>query len=235
MAPVCRVTYLELVRRTAQESGTIPDGQAPASVQQGGRAGLVATWVRQAWLDIQNAQASWLWMRDEWTGALEAGRDRYSPADLGAERFGEWLHEDEDGLPLTTIYLGTPADEARLHRVDWLRMRSRFGMGDQTLERPGRYAVDPQQRLVFHPMPDAAYTVRGLYRRGPQTLTEDGDTPEMPERFHFLIVLRALLSLATYDEAPNQMMVWQMQEGRLMGDLRRDQLPMMRLAGGPLA
>jgi hypothetical protein len=230
------VTYLELVRRVALESGTLPDSAVPATTAGlTGRPALLASWVQQAWRDIQNRRSHWRWMRAEWQGALVAGTQRYTPAALGIVRFGEWVHVDEHGMPVATLYRGDPSDEGRMRMVPWHAFYTRFLRGVSQQDRPGWYSEDGEGRLVVAPVPDGAYTMRGLYRKAPQELAADGDVPEMPARFHDLIVWRALLMLAAYDEAGNQVPMWDMRAREIMSDLERDQLPKVDFPIGTFA
>ena len=230
------MNYLDLVRRVSAESGTLPDAMMPTTVAGiEGRPALIAGWVRQAWRDIQNRRSHWRWMQAEWQGTLSAGVQKYTPAALGIDRFGEWVHADEDCVPTTTLYRGAPSDEGRLRVLPWQSFYTRFLRGVAPQDRPGWYAQDGEGRLVVAPVPDDTYTIRGLYRKAPQDLAADADTPEMPERFHDLIVYRSLLMLATYDEAGNQVSMWDMRAREIMSDLERDQLPAVTVPLGAFA
>lgn len=218
------MTYLELVQTLASEGGVVP-GAGPAGsptanpASLGAANGLVlkmSAWVKRAWIDIQTARDDWQWLRGEFTGALTSGTARYSATDLGVTRWQAWLPAAEDGTSNFSIYktsLGA-ADEGMLafeaFSIFYQRLR-----GTQPVNgKPTVCSVDREGKLVFWPTPDAAYTVRGLYRRSPQVLTGAADTPEMPEAFHNLIWIRAAFLADAYDEAPDRLSIWQADEQR---------------------
>jgi hypothetical protein len=119
---------------------------------------------------------------------------------------------------------------------DFMREARRVGSGLEEAGRPIEWSVDTQGRIVFWPTPDAAYTVRGVYRRAPQRLVADGDVPEMPEEFHDLIWLGALGKLTLFDEAAAIAPAYANMYRGLMLDLCNAQLdPVERASSGPLA
>ena len=230
------MTYLELVRRAAKESGTVPDSALPSTLAGAtGRIGAIAGWVQQAWQDIQTHRMGWLWMQSEWQAQLVPAQQAYTVAELGIVDLAQWLHFDVRDTPLTTLYDAGPEDEGRLHHIDWRSFYARFQRGVPDAGRPTWYTVTPQRGLAFAAVPDAAYTVRGLYRRLPQVLVGDDDTPEMPVEYMDVIWRGALVSLAMNDEAAGQYPVWDMRYRARMGDLERDHLPALTIGAGALA
>jgi hypothetical protein len=232
-------TYLQLVRDVCIESGTVPSSSLPATViGVTGRIADMARWTQKAWVDIQNARNAWRWMRGEWQASTVAGQQRYTVSELGvAARFAEWLHENEAGEAYTTAYNASigPADEGRLIYMPFSLFYTARLRGTQTQDRPLFYSVDDQQRLALSPVPDAIYTMRGMYRKSPQVLSADSDIPEMPARFHDLIVWWALGLLAANDESMEQLPIWRQRVRELMSDLERDQLPQLSLTMQGLA
>jgi hypothetical protein len=233
-------TFLELCRETAQESGTISgESQPPAVTGQTGRLADIVRWVRDGWNEIQNARASWKWMRAEFEEQITSAASRYDAVtDFGMDRFAEWIVFDENGNTTVTMFktsLGA-TDERFLVYVPWDEFYGTFLLGTNRtrVDRPSRFTVDPQGQLTFWPTPDATYTVRGLYRKSPQVLAANTDIPEMPARFHKLIVYTALLKLGQYDEALNQYPLWLIECRRRQSELERDQMPGVSLPG-PLA
>lgn len=226
-------TFLELVQRVASESGTVSgDGQPPTVSAQTGRLGRIVRWTNAAWLSIQNSRSHWLWMRGEFEGTTLAGQARYAGSDFGIARFADW-ETPADSFSLFRTSEGRDG-EGPLAFVEWPVFHATLlrGASAARQEKPARFSVSPQNEIVLWPIPDAVYTIRGLYRKSPQRLVLNTDAPEMPERFHDAIVWRALMLLAEFDEAMNQLPMWQMEFSRLMSDLERDQLPRVEIAGG---
>lgn len=229
--------FLDLCQYAARESGTIPSGQPASVIGQSGRLGSVVDWVRQAWIDIQNSRNDWLWMIEEYDAEIIPGVERFSAVDLSVPRVSRWLHEDADGTPFTTIHdpdLGR-ADETRLRFMDWRDFYTTRMRGVIEHNRPSLYSVDNQGRIVFSPVPDRTYRIRGLYRKSPQILTGNEDTPEMSSDHHALIAWKALIYLAANDESMKQLPVWDLNVRTMTSNLERDQLPQVRIAGGALA
>jgi hypothetical protein len=227
-------TFLELVQAVARESGTFPSLPTSA-VSQSGRSLDVVNWVQQTWRKIQTEHAAWLWMQDEFEGPTVVGQRRYDGTDMGLTR---WASFYRDPNPFTShgqvsLYqtsLGV-SDERPLTYVEWPDFYGLYlrGTSSTRQERPTIYAIDPARKLALWPLPDVAYTLRGQYRKSPQTLTANTDVPDMPAEYHDLIMYEALISLANFDEGMNQMPIWSVRAAQLRSGLHRDQLPRMRL------
>lgn len=239
-------TFLELAQLVASESGTF-SGTVPSAVTgQTGRLAKVVRWTNEAWRSIQNAHGQWRWMQSQFTGSITDGTQSYAPtsftdvlAAAAISRFGEWVctgDETEDRFSIYKTATGV-SDETVLKYLDWNTFYTERMRGSVSTEedRPGWFTINPANNyLYFSKIPDTTYTVRGFYRKSPQELSADGDTPEMPSRFHDLIVDIALEHLGTHDEAQGQIPLWRLRRFARFNELERDQLPKIRLAG-PLA
>lgn len=235
-------TYLSICKDVARESGVVPTWASISTMQdQTGRIQRIGEWVNTAHKDVQMAQ-EWLWLVDDFSGALTASTQRYSATSIlsaaDAARFSKWDFYDRDQLPAFSIYLTSDGQskEQHIQFVPWQRFRRAYMFGVNATEtgQPSVVSVDPQQQLVFYPIPDAAYTVRGLFKKNAQTLTEDDDTPEMPADFHDIIMWKALGLLGLFDEAGAQMPGWEKEERKLYRRLMGHQLPEIKTAG-PIA
>ncbi len=183
-------TFLELCEDLTTESGAV--GTAPSSVVgQTGRQGKAVGWVKRAWTLIQNLRADWTYLRAEFEDSLIASTASYSAATFNLERFGAWIGDTGSYRPLT-LYdpdIGV-SDESPLHEIDYESWRSLYDRGAQIEQRPRHYCRAPDQTLRVGPIPDKAYTLRGEYRKSPQVLAANDDVPDMPTRFHDVIVYR---------------------------------------------
>jgi len=230
-------TFLSLCQDVARESGTVSGTQPTAVASQTGRLGKIVHWTRQAWTDIQNARGEWRWMEAELEDAeITASTAKYTSTSFSLTRWAEWIMDVDPEDRIWTIYadsLGV-SDEGPLSVIDHREWRRMYDRGTQEERRPAHVAVSPAGELCFGPIPDATYVVNGLYRKSPQTLSVDGDTPEMPSRFHSLITWKALVLLAEHDEGEIALATANRKLRELWDDLERDQLPQMK-KGQPLA
>lgn len=194
-------TFLELVNRTASESGTV--GTTLGTVADAsGRMSKIVTWTATAWAEIQKARSDWTFRHKRFEAALSVGVTTYAPIALGISDFGGWLRAqpDLDPFSLYETALGRADEQAiRLGSYhDWVHTHDR---GVPQEQRPTMVAVSPDRELVFGGTPDKAYTLRGFYKRAVQTLSADEDEPYIDEEFHEAIVWRALMLLGEFDEA----------------------------------
>ena len=197
----------------AAESGTIQGAGKPGTVTgQTDRLGLIVSWVRQAWLDIQNS-ARWRFLyRDlPGTAVLVQGTDCYDAASFGlrADDFQSWVIADSQiGAALSiwdpTVFPDNPqADQSDVFPTDDALRKRTYGYGAEAVRqgRPLEVAINDRNQLCFSPIPDAAYRVTGTYIRSPQILNADEDVPIMPAQYHEGIKWKALRLLAEFDEA----------------------------------
>lgn len=234
-------TFLELCAALADESGAI--GAAPTSVlAQTGRQAKAVGWVRRAYELIQNSNPDWTWMQAEIAAvALVINQTSYTAAQLGiASRFAGFKGERIDGNIVVqpwTIYDNTigVADESPMREIEYEKWRLYYDRGAQVAQRPYYYARAPDDTLRLGPKPDKTYRVRGEYRKSIQTLAANADVPEMPLRFHDIIVWRAVMLLAGHDESDPAYQQAAAKYGEMLADLQRDCLPRIVLGGTAFA
>lgn len=227
------MNYLELAQMAARESGTV-SGTLPSSVaNQTGRLLKIVNWVDIAWRHIQNKRSAWLWMRADWEGETSAGAARYTAASFNLTRWAEWIVEDD----IVTLYKKSEgvSDEGVILNLPWREYRRLYDRGEQDSDRPVHYSISPAGEFCLGPKPDAVYVVRGEYRKSPQTLSANADTPEMPSRFHELIAWYALLLLAEHDEGQFHTAIAMRRYRDMMSELERDQLPRLEITAEALA
>jgi len=235
-------TFLQLCQKTARQSDTLSGTTPSTVVAQTDRLQKVVEWTNDAYRQIQNAHGSWRWMQAEFYGPTVIATQRYAYTafnDLATtaaiSRFGEWIR-DESGADSGLSIYSVVADEGPLVFADWEMFYAKYLRGTPpTSAKPSVFSIAPDNKLVFAPIPNAVYTVRGRYRKDVQELTVDADTPECPARFHDAIVDLALIMLMTHDESPTQIPLTQMRKSYNFCNLERDQLPRLSLNCGPLA
>jgi len=92
------MTFLELCQMTAQQSGTIQGTLPTTVVGQTNRLKQIVDFVREAYIDIQNAHRGWRWLNSEFYGFLGSGVLGYDGSTfydertetLIGERFSQW-------------------------------------------------------------------------------------------------------------------------------------------------
>lgn len=227
-------TYLELVQDLARQSGTLAGGVNLASIAGvTGRADKLVFWIKRAWEDVQN-QRDWNFLKGEFEASLTGGTNRYTAASFNlAERFKRWETDTPFYQP-TTIYdpdIGQ-SDETALRLIAYDVWRSSYDRGAHDAARPVVYAVSPSGDLCFGPTPDKTYTLRGEYRKGPQILAANGDTPEAPTHLHQIVVHRAMVLMGASDESPITITTAQNEYKRLFAAMCHECLPNLDLSRG---
>ncbi len=228
-------TYLQLcskLRQQATDSGTGPS----TVVGQTGELARFVTWIADSYTEIQQ-EKEWRWLRKSFTVNTVASDGEYAYTDCtdtvtlaAISRFSSW-YKHEFKCYLSSAGVG---GEYPLHWLPWEHFRARYRYGTQTDGPPCHVSEDPTQKFVLGPEPDAVYVVSGDYQKGPQTLAANADEPEMPSRFHDLIVYDAMIRYGLNRVAPEALQFAQVQGARLHGALVRDQLPEITL-GASLA
>lgn len=229
-------TYLELcvdLRGEAVDSGSGPS----AVTGQSGELARYVKWIKDGWVDIQNSREDWKWMRKSFTVQTVASDGEYAYGDctdtvtaVAIARWARW-YKHEFKCYLTSSGVGA---EGQLIWTEWDQFRRKYRYGTQNDGPPVHVSQDPTGKFCLGPKPDGIYTVSGDYQIGPQVMTADADEPEMPSRFHRLIVYEALSRYGGHRVAPEAIMRANAEGGVLRNALEMDQLPPME-SGPPLA
>mgnify|MGYP001598672133 CR=1 FL=1 len=204
-----------------------------------GQTGVLArivTWIADDYTELQQ-EKDWKWLHKYFTVSATSGDGEYAYTDctdtvttVAIDRFSKW-HKYEFKCYPSSAGVGA---EYQLKWVEWEDFRQRYRYGTQTNSAPCHVSVDNNLNIVLGPIPDATYVVSGGYQRGPQILAADGDTPEMPSRFHKLIVYEAMNRYASNAIAQELLVRAASEASRLRFALMREQLPAIR-AGCSLA
>jgi hypothetical protein len=232
------MNFLQLCRRVAEISGTVAGvPNFTTVVGATGRVAQVVGWTRDAYVDIQNERPDWLWMRRDFTAPLTIDQAVYAPADLGLGDVAYFLPDiPAEGWRNLTIYeTGLQEQEGEIEQIPYPLWRQRYARGVHDNNKPTEWAITPQGELAFGNTPDKAYIVSGEYRQAPQELTADADVPDMPARFHDLIVAEAIRLMARSDEAFQVVVAQAQQYERLRNPLVLEQTPPLKFGGGTFA
>jgi len=230
------VNYLQLCQAARRECRITGTGPSAVAGQVGQLARIVA-WVDDAWTSIQNDQ-DWRWMRSTFTVSTTEDDDDYAfgeCTDVAAaaliSRFGRWRLNDLEDPP--KIYLSSTGvgGETFMSWIEWEHFKAIYRRSTQTSGHPVHISVDPADNIVIGPQPDGVYVVTGDYYKAAQTLSDDSDTPEMPARFHNLIVYEVMEDYGLSEPAPEVYARGRARGRRMRAALQADQLERLRLAG----
>lgn len=215
------MNFLQLTQQLAHEAGVNGTGPTTVVGQDGSlELGRIVNWVNQAWLDIQGKRL-WTWMWSNAQVTITAGTNVIAGT-LSHSRYDRESAYFNDGSTAWRNLCYLPWDE---FRMEYRTLNSVNGVTAWT--------VRPDMALVFNATVSANTPVDIERFLNPTRMTVDTDTPGMPEDLHELIVWRALVKYANFDEAGVQRQVAVVEHDRLWADLLKRCLPGMRL-GGPL-
>lgn len=218
------MNFLALINRTREECGV--SGPALTTAQNlTGEAARIKNWVNAAWVDIQTSKEDWLFMRETVQFNTTAGKQFYTAAEAGIDSFGNWKRDSFRASTVGSDY----RDEQLLNYMDWQTFRNLYKYSNMrhTQQRPVVVTVDPQKKLGFGAIPNRDYVIVGEYYKAPTELVANTDVPDIPERFHPMIIYRAMVFYAGYEAAPEVLARGQLEFNRLMNRLEIDQLPTM--------
>lgn len=217
------MTFLELCTTLRQESGIAGAGPTTTSGQSGELERIV-NWVKQAYVDIQDNNASWRFLRATFSFNCTPSVQSYNASSVPL--IANWK-------PLSIrLYLTTVANEWFIDYVPWEEFRESrlFGTARTQTGRPVECTINPANELVFWPIPDVAYTISGEYFRTAHTFTADSDTPLFP-RFHMCIVFNALKRYASYVSDPSIYAYAQAEYAKVYARLENEQLEQIKFSG----
>ena len=228
---------LDLVRRLALESGTVthPTTAITTIINATGKVGRLASWIINAWRDIQSLHPNWKFMRRSCQFVTVADRISYTPVQCGItlNTFGRW---DLNSFRNYNTAAGVN-NEIFMFKQDYDLFRDVYLYGSMRAHRsqPRHVAEFPDYSLGLGPVAPAGYTVLGDYYAAPKDLAADAEEPALPTQHNrMIIVWKALKDYGYHEAAPEAIQRATDEYKSLLFLLERDQKPPMRL-GGPLA
>lgn len=223
------MNFLELCSRLGTESGV--SGSISTVTGVTGEWSRIVNWIQQAWVEIQEENPEWNWMRKPVSFDTIANQSTYTPtsAPISLTDFASW-REDSFRIYLTSAGVGTewllPFRDYNSFRDYWLLSSRKI-----TYARPTEITVAPNKDLILGLAPDSIYTVSGEYYKQPVILSADADTPDMPSRFHMAIVYRAMMFYGGYESASDAYSRGESQYKAMMNNIRYDQMPSITRGG----
>lgn len=195
------MNFLQLCQRLRQETGISDSGPSNVTSQTGDMKRLV-DWVQDSWMRIQTLHRDWQFMWFE-DSLTDTGSEVARP-----DAVGEFIYLSIGGRILQKV-----------HHLD-------LALSDTVTS----YAELPNKRIRFNKALDGAVVNYEAYRK-PRYFQEGIEAPSMPERFHMIIVWRALLDYAIFDEAPELTQKGRLHYEQLLAELNQDQLPEFQVTG----
>jgi len=176
-------------------------------------------------VDVQEYHTTWEWMKKTVTFNTVATVGSYTPvADLGEWDFNSFR------AYLTAAGVGT---EMMIPFTPYEPFYNNYLLGARKLvySRPSEISVSPAKALLLGLAPNDIYTVSGEYYKAPVVLAADADTPEMPARFHKLIVYRAMTMYGAFEAANEVYQRGEQEYRRMINKLELNQLAAFTRAG----
>lgn len=212
------MNFLELCQRVRQESGI--SGTGPESVlNQKAILQKVVEWVRQADLDIQRLHGDWFFLWRMGTANLTAGVASYSGQSLGLTgSLQDLLVLEINGYPL--------------RRYSWKQYKAARYQITGLPGTPSCYTVRPDNMILVSPAPRENMAATAEYSIEIQPMVDDGDFSLIPEKFHDVILQKALMYYASNEEDNSLYQVASMRYENALSELANDQLPTVDFVGG---
>jgi len=235
-------TNLQLCQDLSRECDISGGDTVPAAVtDQVGELQRVVNWISQAWTEIQNRHTNWRWMRVGFTVNTTSGDGSYAFGDCtddltssAISTFSRWLVDDEEDPGKIYLSSGGVGTQTWLTYANWNDFKSIYRIGTQNNAYPIHVSIDPQDNLIIGPKPNDIYVIKGDFQRGEQSFAANSDTPDMPSRFHKLIVYEAMKKYGFFESASEILARSNYEANKLMRQLEANQLPDLPV-GGPMA
>lgn len=194
-------TFLELAQELRAQAGV--GGTGPTNVETATGIELrLVNYIKNAWIHIQAHPKDWKWM---W-------RPYLAPSPGGAPlqtiiNTRDYLLTDVDSLDVDTFisYLTATgvSDRQKMTYIPWESFQQKYSIVDESANRPINVARKPNGDLTLYPKPDVTgYSIEFDYYKTPQILAVNGDIPELPLRYHQLLVFEALKRFGKASDAP---------------------------------
>lgn len=226
------MNFLGLCQRAAQECGA---ADVPSAVTgQTGEALRFVNWVNQAWMELQLLKEGWLFMHDTASFETIDGQPTYTTAECGVTNFGNW---DRNSFRCYNTAAGITSEifMSYLPYEAWRNTYQYGGMRDTRTQPTQMSIAPPDKSICLGPYPAAGYTIEGDYFTVPAYMVADTDLPGLlPERFHMVIVYRAMRKYSLFESAPEVYAGAKDDHNTLMAALVINQLPDVE-TGGALA
>lgn len=218
--------YLELVQAIVAELG-VRGGTGPTTVVgQTGEYGNLCTWIADADLYIQNLWLNWNFLWTQQTGQDIANGTDYLPVPSDADtRVRSVDMRDRGGL---ILYPGTSSAYQPTPVFDWRTFRDSWNLRAKTsLARPSQWAIAPDGTIYLsHKVNDDVDFTLDFWQ-WPNRLIANDDESLIPETFDRIIIVKAKITYAEREDAPEIMAGAAAEYGDLLEKIEAACLPKM--------
>lgn len=214
------MNFLQMAKRLHSESAN--STAAPASVASTNpRHVRYFNLLADAWRELQ-LERDWRWMRSTLDATLTVDQQAYSGAALGAVGFRRWRKNDSTYSPYA-YRDGSPNSLWPLEYWNLDDFRHLWVYRQLASSTPVAWTFDEQNNLLVGPKPSQAFKLRKEYWTAPTELVNDGDSPNMPDEFHMIVVWTALQDIAITDSAKEILVKATQRRASLYDELLIDQ------------
>lgn len=183
-------TFLELVQDLHRESGASGSVAPTTVLNQRGEARRLVKWTRDADLYVQRLWENWKFMRKEYS-EVTALDSNLLPTVADAAFYDETTFQ--------IIQSGeTLADPIDVVEYDAIKSEVR----DTDSGVPYRVVLMPDGTLQVDPPANGVHTINCDYYQNPVPMVNNADVSVIPVRFQEIILGRALILYANYENAP---------------------------------
>ena len=177
------MNFLDACKKTARRCGV--SNTPPTVVGQSGDLGLVVEWVQEAYVEVCGKWLNWKFLWSQHSLQTVDGQSAYpKPGDLSI-----WNHSTIriDGQLMEVLEYESVKDS-------WSPSANR-GRSSLAL-------IMPDNSLKLDPVPDGAYELTADYQRIASVPAENTDQFLIPEEHQQVIIGRAMMLYAGYENAP---------------------------------
>ena len=217
MAVVTALTYLALCQRLVSET-KIPGSGPTTTVSQTGINKNVVQWINQAYIDIQDFYPDWNFRWYDGLISCTTGDYDYDES-ANCETFNRKSFEIYDSSDDAT-----GASASKMSWIPWKLWRYKYAQRPQTNGDPSNVTIAPDGQVHIYPPPDSDdWRVRYSGFMPIDELSGDADVPILPNRYHMLIVYKAMLDYAHFYIDQSNLARVQIQYSDLLSRMVSDQ------------
>lgn len=194
------MNWLQLAQAVKRESGLGMESTIVSYATAQNDNARFFQWAQWAARDLTLQREDWRWRRGSATLASTTNQTN-TATDFGLTDFASWKAQTKEYRPSAYRVSDGVSTERELTFMSYELFRKNFILGAQVPGTVQCWSISPADELLLGPTPDAAHFVRADYTKTYVEMTGDTSTPAMPERFHMLIVWRALMEYGGFDAA----------------------------------
>ena len=228
------MNFLTLAQRLHLELGR--SGSGPTSITGATNANLRLFYaIADAWREIQTDPMGWLWMRRTFDVALLSTLESIDGVAAGLTDFGRWRKPDDWYDLKAYDPIANPRQKWDVKFVDRDKFLRQYKDNPPNAAGPQYWTVGLDNEIIVAPEADKDYQICGEYFIAPEELAADADVPSMPSQFHMTIMWKAMVQIAQFDAAPENVSRANDKYEEILSSLMLDQGPGLTINARPLA